>query len=158
MLALARTLGLVLVVLAAPSGVARAATTAETLAQWGLLGTWALDCSQPASSGNGYLTYLATSGGKVVHRREFGSRRDSNDVLEATIGRDGTLELVIHFSALAQTRKFVLMKGPDGRVRAMANSTVEGTEYTVRDGRFTSNNQPTPWQVRCSREQAFQFG
>ncbi len=155
MIASARTLGFVLAVLVAASGVARAATTAETLAQWGLLGTWALDCSQPASSSNGYLTYRAAGTGKVFHTRDFGSRQDSNEVVEATIGRDGMLGLVIHFPALAQTRKFVLMKGPDGRVRAMSNSTVEGAEQTIRDGRFTFNNQPTPWQVRCSRDQAF---
>jgi hypothetical protein len=128
---------------------AQAQTVADTLTRWGLIGTWAIDCSTPASATNGYLIYVARAGGKVVHEREFGDRRDSNDVQQARTGIGGALELVVHFPALNQTRKFTLLMGPDRRTRAMSNSRIDGTEVTIKDGKFTANNNLTPWQTRC---------
>ena len=53
------------------------------------------------------------------------------------------------FPGLNQTRKYMLMMGPDGRTRAMANSKADGSEPTIKDGKFTHNGSETPWQVRC---------
>ena len=39
--------------------------------------------------------------------------------------------------------------GPDGRIRAMANSKIDGTDQSIKGGTFTANNNATPWQVRC---------
>lgn len=128
---------------------ARAQTVADTLTRWGLIGTWALDCSNPASESNGYLGYLSGSPGKVSHERDFGSKKDSNEVQRATTGRGGVLELIVNFSGLNQTRKYSLMMGPDGRTRAMSNSRADGTEQTIKDGVFTASGKPTPWQTRC---------
>jgi hypothetical protein len=36
---------------------AKAQIVADTLDKWGLLGTWAVDCSQPPSVKNGYKTW-----------------------------------------------------------------------------------------------------
>src|SRR6187431_204849 len=69
-------LALVLVALAAPVHAAQAQSIAETLSRWGLLGTWALDCSKPASSSNGNLSYATRRAGQVSHERDFGDRQD----------------------------------------------------------------------------------
>ena len=39
--------------------------------------------------------------------------------------------------------------GVDGRIRTIANSKVDGTEQTIKDGKFTANGGDTPWQSRC---------
>jgi hypothetical protein len=38
---------------------------------------------------------------------------------------------------------------PDGTIRAMYNRNQKG-EYTIRDGKFTANGNPTPPQHKCS--------
>src|SRR6185436_839581 len=111
-----RLLGLLLVagiVLAESAG---AQSVPDAATRWGLIGTWSLDCTKPASSSNGYLIYVVRAG-KVVHEREFGDRRDTNDVQQARTGVGGALDLVVHFPALNQTRKFTMMMGSDRRIR-----------------------------------------
>jgi hypothetical protein len=127
---------------------AAAQSAADTLRTWGLLGTWALDCTKPASASNGYLSYVA-SGTKVVHQRDFGDRRDNNDVQQARTGVGGTLDLVVHFPGLNQTRKYTMLMASDRRIRAMSNSRIDGTEQSIRDGKFIHNGALTPWQTRC---------
>ena len=109
MATLLRSLALVLAALAAPIHVAEAQSIAETLSRWGLIGTWALDCSKPASGGNGYLSYAIRRAGQVSHERDFGGRQDVNEVQEARTGLGGALELVVHFPELSQTRKYTML-------------------------------------------------
>jgi hypothetical protein len=144
-----RSLALMLVALAAPIHVAEAQSIAERLSRWGLIGTWALDCSKPASDRNGYLSYAIRRAGQVSHERDFGDRQDVNEVQQARTGLGGAIELVVHFPGLAQTRKYTMLMGVDGRIRAMANSKTDGTEPTIKDGKFTAGGGDTPWQVRC---------
>jgi hypothetical protein len=122
---------------------------ADAARNWGLIGTWATDCSQPPSVANGYLEYLVRSN-QLWHDREFGDRRDSNKALAARIAADRTLEVRFHFPKLnpPQTREISFVKGTDGRLRTMFNRDMKG-EYTVKNGTFVSNNAPTPWQSRC---------
>jgi hypothetical protein len=55
---------------------ASAETVAQTASKWGLIGTWALDCSLPPDRGKGaLLAYEVAPGGRVVHRRNFGDVR-----------------------------------------------------------------------------------
>jgi hypothetical protein len=37
---------------------------------------------------------------------------------------------------------------PDGTIRAMYNRSQKG-EYSIRDGKFTANGNPTPPQHKC---------
>jgi hypothetical protein len=143
-----RAIALVLLaVLAAPAD-SFAQTVAETASKWGLLGTWRLNCSAPASRSDGELKYVIR-GGKLYHDREFGDARDSSQVTSATRKADGTLELVVKFDSLSQTRQFSFIKGSDGRIRAVSNRNVDTNEYTIKDGKFTSNGNIPPWQTRC---------
>jgi hypothetical protein len=127
---------------------AQAQTTAEVARKWGLLGTWRLDCTQPRSSQNPDLIYVVRDG-KLFHDRDFVDSRDSSAVMTATLKADKSLEIVVSFQSLKQTRQFSFMKGPDGRIRAASNRNVDTNEYTVRDGKFVSNGASTPWQTRC---------
>ena len=148
MLASARLFALVVMGVLAASEASFAQTAAETASRWGLLGTWKLDCSQPASSSNGALQYVVR-GGKLFHDREFGDRRDSSSVVSATTKAGGSIELVVNFVSISQTRQFSFIKGSDGRIQAIFNRNVATNEYTIRDGKFTVNGNASPWQTRC---------
>ena len=143
-----------LVALAAPIHSAKAQSITETLSRWGLIGTWALACGKPASSTNGYLSYAIRRAGQVSHERDFGDRQDVNEVQQARTGVGGALELVVHFPKLEQTRAYTLIMGPDGRTRAMSNSKANGSDQTIKEGVFTSNNNSSPWQMHCTIESA----
>jgi hypothetical protein len=106
-----------------------------------LLGTWALDCGQPPSGSNGHLSYVVRTPGKVSHERNFGDKQDVNEVQKATTGRGGWLQLVVNFPGISQSRKFTLMMAADGRIKALSNSKADGTEPTIKNGKFTAKRQ-----------------
>ena len=149
MLASARFVTLVLIaLLVATPNVSFAQSVAETASKWGLIGNWRLDCSQPVSSSNANLQYVVR-GGKLFHDREFGDKRDSSAVMSATRKADASLEIVVHFASLSQTRQFSFIKGGDGRIRVTFNKNVDTNEYSIKDGKFTANGNTPPWQTRC---------
>ena len=143
-----RLFALVLLTALATSEASLAQTAAETASRWGLLGTWRLDCSQPPSRSDGNLQYVVR-GGRLFHDREFGDARDSSTVLSAITKADGSIELVVNFVSISQTREFSLIKGRDGRIHATSNRNIDTNEYSIRGGTFTANGNTTPWQTRC---------
>lgn len=129
-------------------GGASAQTVAGVVEQWGLLGTWAVDCRQPPSGNRTHFTYVKRPDGAGVDaRRDFGDPavNDSSRIRSARILPDGSLELS---EDSADPFTWVTIKGSDGRIRSMTGRTGNG-QYTVRDGRFVHNGAPTPWQTRC---------
>jgi hypothetical protein len=132
------------------SPLAHAQDVADVLTRWGLLGTWSVDCASPPGRSNTYTTYVARFDRSAYYTREWGEARDTdpNDINAATILPDGMLLLREFMPAFNQTREMWLVKGADGRTRAMMNREVGG-QYTVRDGRFAANGRETPWSSRC---------
>jgi hypothetical protein len=129
---------------------ASAETVAETARAWGLIGAWSLDCSVAPDRGEGaVLAYEIASGDRVVHRRNFGATTDESEVITARVSGDGMLNLRVFFPKLQQTREYGFAMQPDGTMRAMYNRNQEG-EYTIRDGKFTANGNPTPSQHKCN--------
>lgn len=129
------------------------ATHAETLAarieQWGLLGSWAVDCAaRPDRDKGALLTYEITKDGRVMYRRNFGDARDENEVVSATVDAEGLLNVMVFFPSLHQTREFGLLLQEDGSLRAIYNRSERG-EYTIRDGKYVATGAPTPAQQRC---------
>ena len=128
---------------------ASAATMAETALKWGLIGPWSLDCSLARDRDRGtVLSYEIAKGGRVVHRRDFGDASDENRVLSAEVSGDGMLNLRVYFPKSGETREYGLMMQPDGTTRAIYNRN-QKREYTIRDGKFTANGNPTPPQHKC---------
>jgi len=143
-----RLLALVLLAVLAAPEVSFAQTNAQTAASWGLLGIWRLDCSKPMSKSNPNLSYVVRSG-KLFHDRDFSDARDSSPVMSVIRKADGSLELLVNFTSLSQTRQFSFTKGSDGRIRAKSNRNVDTNEYTIKDGKFTATGNTPPWQSRC---------
>jgi hypothetical protein len=131
---------------------AQAETVAQTVRKWGLLGPWSLDCSlKPDRNKGTVLAYEIASGDRVVHRRDFGDMTDESEVVTAEISADGILNLRVFFPSLRQTREYGFRMQPDGTIRAMYNRN-QKNEYTIKDGKFIANGDPTPPQHKCNRE------
>ena len=128
---------------------APAETVAETARKWGLIGPWSLDCSLAPDRNKGtVLAYEIASGDRVVHRRNFGDTTDESEVVTAKVSGDGMLNLRVFFPGLKQTREYGFIMQPDGTMRAMYNRN-QKNKYTIKDGKFTANGNPTPPQHNC---------
>jgi hypothetical protein len=128
---------------------ASAETAAETVHIWGLIGPWSVDCSLSPDRNHGtLLAYEIVKDGRVVLRRSFGDSADDSEVVTAEVSGNGMLNLRVFFPSLKQTRENGLMMQPDGSMRAMYSRSQSG-EYTIRDGKFTANGDPTPALHKC---------
>ena len=132
-------------VLAAP---AMAQSSTDAAAAWGLFGTWAVDCTQPASRQNGHLTFARTNAG-VVQRRDFGDVKDEHPVRTVRFLPGGGLEIVMDLRGFSTVRTIAFAKESEGKKRAVSNRDEKGA-YTIENGRFVANGADTPWQYRCA--------
>ncbi|MCK1361953.1 hypothetical protein [Bradyrhizobium sp. 199] len=134
---------------AAITPAAGAATLAAKVEQWGLLGSWAVDCAvRPDRDKGALLTYEVRKDGRVMYRRNFGEVSDENEVVSATVNAEGLLNVMVYFPSLHQAREFGLLLAKDGSLRAIYNRSERG-EYTIRDGKYVATGAPTPVQQRC---------
>jgi hypothetical protein len=142
------TLATLLLLTLAPG--ASASTVTETASRWGLIGSWSLDCSLAPDRDRGtLLMYAIARGDHLIFRRDFGDEKEDNEVVGAELSADGILNLRVYFRALKQRREYGLMMQPDGTIRAIYNRDLKG-EYTIKDGKFTANGNPTPSQHKCN--------
>lgn len=140
------------VFLSLASGSARAETVAATMTKWGLLGAWSVDCAAAPGRGTAAkLRYVAKPDGSVFHYRNFGDDKSSDKIKSVRITPEDWLELKIFFREIAvgeQDRTFALKRIRTGVVQAMYNYNAKG-EYSVKDGKFTSNGNDAPLQHKC---------
>jgi hypothetical protein len=141
------TFGLALAAVAGAVAAEAAADVAETMAQWGLLGTWSSDCATPPSQNHPYYSWVRR-GRNAFLDRDFGQNRDSNRVLAASVLPDGAIELRVEFKAFSQTRANVYIKDDDGRIRMFANHDMHGS-YSVKDGKLVATGAVIAWDQRC---------
>ncbi|MGY4435308.1 hypothetical protein ACVWWO_007785 [Bradyrhizobium sp. F1.13.1] len=128
---------------------AGAESLATTVEQWGLLGSWAVDCAaRPDRDKGALLIYEIRKDGRVMYRRNFGKAKDENEVVSAMVNADGLLNVMVYFPLLQQTREFGLLLSKQGSLRAIYNRSERG-EYTIRDGKYVATGAPTPPQQRC---------
>jgi len=134
------------------TSLARAETLGATVEHWGLLGSWAVDCTvRPDRDKGALLTYEIRGDSRVMYRRNFGDAKDENEVVSATVNAEGLLNLMVYFPSLRQTREFGLMLAKDGSLRAIYNRSERG-EYTIKDGKYVKSGAPTPAQQRCDQQ------
>ena len=127
---------------------ASAETAAGIAREWGLIGTWAVDCEKPPRQGQGnMISYETTSEGRLIYRRDLDSS-DTNEVTDARIEPDQTLVLSIVMPHYRQTRWNGITKQVDGSIRSVFNRGADGS-YTIRDGRFVASGKPTPSLRKC---------
>lgn len=127
---------------------ASAETAADVSRKWGLIGTWAVDCSAPASKAKARLSYVIAGDNKLVHRRDFGDTQDENPVLDARVSGDGMLNLRVVFLALNQTREYGNIRLANGTMRTMYNHD-DKQQFSIKDGIFTAHGNPAPGLHKC---------
>ena len=94
------------------------------------------------------LAYEITPDDRVVHRRDFGDTVDESEVITTEVSKDGVMNLRVFFPKLKQTREFGMAMQPDGTMRAIYNRN-QKVEYTIRNGKFIANGNPTPSLHKC---------
>jgi hypothetical protein len=120
-------------------------TAVDAASRWGLLGTWAPDCSKPASSNNAFFDYIQKGPDLQLHR-DSGDDSDTSTITAAVLGSDGTIEITIDLTKFLKVYTLVLAKSADGRYRVMSTHDETGA-YSVKGGLL--NGKPTKWLTRC---------
>jgi hypothetical protein len=128
---------------------ATASEAADAARKWGLIGTWAVDCSVPPDKASPLIICAIGSGDRVLLRRDYGNRIDEQEVGSVEIAADGNLLMRTSFPSLKQIRESAIAMAPDGSIRAIYNRN-EKDEYTVRDGIYVANGSPAIALHRCA--------
>jgi hypothetical protein len=135
---------------------ANAQSVADTIAEFGLIGTWAADCTQPASSGN-YLTVYAIKPSGEVSRTYYdkpghifnnykitSAKRQAPDML--------SYEQVWDFEGspanVAGNRVLVLLNMADNKYQIVSSQGSDGS-FFVKDRKFPNSGNESPWQFQC---------
>jgi hypothetical protein len=135
---------------------ANAQSVADTVAEFGLIGTWATDCKQPASSSN-FLTVYAIKPSGEVSRTYYdqpshvynnykitNAKRQAPDML--------SYEQVWDFEGspanIAGDRVRVLLNMADGKFQIVSSQGSDGSFFVI-DRKFSGSADESPWQSRC---------
>jgi hypothetical protein len=148
MTSILRPLLAIILLVASFASAASADDAVDAARAWGLIGTWAADCSAPPVKGRGaIISYEVTSDGQLIYRRDH-DPSDVNEVASARIEPDQTLVLSIVLPKARQTRENGIMRTSDGGIRSLFNRGEDGS-YTIREARFVANGKPTPALRKC---------
>ena len=125
---------------------AHAQSAAQALRNFGLLGTWATDCSRPAAANNFYTVYSA-SGGQVqrIYYNAPGKIYNQYTITEANILASNELRYVQHGQAGAIE---VTLRKADNRILVWTSRVIGGKTF-VQDGKYTDDGAGVVWQARC---------
>jgi hypothetical protein len=118
----------------------------------GLFGTWAADCSRPASAANPVVSVTMPEPGIVQEDHGFGDEFAANHyrILAAARLSSGRVKIGVEFqpgTAEAQ-RQILIVRVKDATRRTLFNE-VEGGEIRVRDGVVLATGKKTPVLKKC---------
>ena len=128
---------------------ANAQSVQQTLGDFGLLGTWATDCSREAASDNYYTVYRSSSG-RVLRTYYDGPGKVYNEyvVTQATRLANGRLRYVQEGTDSRRLRLEVVVTMDGGRLLVWSSRYVDG-EFLVKDGKYTDDGTRVGGQDRC---------
>ncbi len=134
---------------------ANAQSVADTLSKFGLIGTWATDCSRPAASDN-YLTVYAIKGADVsrTYRDKPDHIYNNYKIVSATVQKPDLLAYtqVWDFdgkpAAIAADRVKVLLNMAGGRFQIVSSQGSDGS-FFVKDRKYPGSGNESPWQSKC---------
>ena len=142
-------LGLALVVGPAPAAVASDASEIEA---FGILGVWAIDCSQPPSGENANIERSVASAGKVHSLWRFDEKGDGYLAELFDLELRGTDTLAMTNINLRDGNRFrVVLQKRDDRSRSIESTGSDGKKL-ISDGKFVASGLPTPSFTRCAQK------
>jgi hypothetical protein len=130
---------------------AGAQSPASAIKEFGLLGTWADDCSAKPSPANQYAIFSVTSRGKIELRNDFGPDYDKMVYRIVDAQRLGHFRLALRQLLTSDDQialNRVMIKASD-QIRIWSSLGSDGSIF-VEDGTMPSaNGQETGWMARC---------
>jgi hypothetical protein len=138
---------------------ANAQSVANTITEFGLIGTWAADCTQPASSSNYITVYAIKSSGEVsrTYYDQPGHIYNNYKITSAERQAPDMLsyQQIWDFEGssanLAGDRVQVLLNMADNKFQIVSSQGSDGS-FFVKDRKFPSSGDETPWQFRCQEK------
>ena len=135
---------------------ANAQSVTDTIAEFGLIGTWAADCAQPASTGNFLTVYAIKPSGEVSRTYYDQPGHVYNNYKITNAKRQATdmlsYEQVWDFEGspanIAGDRVRVLLNMADGKFQIVSSQGSDGS-FFVKDRKFPGTADESPWQSRC---------
>jgi hypothetical protein len=141
-------------VLLALSGFGSAAAppqaAAAVLGEFGLLGTWSIDCSHPPSVTNSYAIFRVPAAGFPSETFHAGAGYTDNVYTIQGVERPAADRLMLHmvFESNGNRQDSLIVKS-NSRIRTWWSRRQDGT-ITVSDGKIhTAADRPTDWLTRC---------
>jgi hypothetical protein len=135
---------------------ANAQSVADTVAEFGLIGTWATDCAQPASTSN-YLTIYAVKPSGGVSRTYYDAPGHVLNIYKITNAKRQARDLLSYEQVwdfagspanIAGNRMQVLLNMVDNKYQIVSSQGSDGS-FFVKDRRFPGSGDGSPWQFRC---------
>ncbi|MGH7122915.1 MAG: hypothetical protein ACREFI_00990 [Stellaceae bacterium] len=134
-----------------PTALADESPVPGTLQQFGLLGTWAIDCAQAASPGDEYSIYAVSPSGEATLTYKRGEA--FRDIVYAIRAADRVAENRLALQVLHMPERIpvdmVLLKEGDS-VRVWSSHTLDGRMLVI-DGVITGNGKGSPRFKRCGQ-------
>jgi len=122
--------------------------TGDELKQFGLIGTWAYNCNEPAARSNPHVTFTAPPSGSPVRLLRTGDA--ALDGITQIDGAHAVDNKRLEMSWTLGGIKFLTVIEIAGeRLRAVESIGSDGSTY-IRDGKFIDTNRDTQWFSRCS--------
>ena len=135
---------------------ANAQSVADTIAEFGLIGTWATDCKQPASSSN-YLTIYAIKPSGEVSRTYYDQPGHVYNTYKITDAKRQAPDMLSYEQVwdfegspanIAGDRVRVLLNMVDGKFQIVSSQGSDGS-FFVKDRKYPGSGDESLWQSRC---------
>ena len=135
---------------------AHAQSVANTMAEFGVIGTWATDCAQPASTRN-YLTIYAIKPSGEVSRTYYDAPGHVLNIYKITDAKRQARDLLSYEQVwdfagspanMAGNRMQVLLNLVDNKYQIVSSQGSDGS-FFVKDRKFPGSGDASPWQFRC---------
>jgi hypothetical protein len=135
---------------------ANAQSVADAITEFGLIGSWATDCSQPASTSN-FLTVYAVKPSGEVSRTYYDQPGHVYNNYKITSAKHQGPDMLSYEQAwdfegtpanIAGDRVQVLLNMADNKFQIVSSQGSDGS-YFVKDRKFPGSGDASPWQSRC---------
>jgi len=135
---------------------ANAQSVADAITEFGLIGSWATDCSQPASTSN-FLTVYAVKPSGEVSRTYYDQPGHVYNNYKITSAKRQAPDMLSYEQAwdfegtpanIAGDRVQVLLNMADNKFQIVSSQGSDGS-YFVKDRKFPGSGDASPWQSRC---------
>lgn len=126
----------------------------QVLGDFGLLGTWATDCSRPSGSDNFYTIYAGSAEGNV--RRTYYNTADRKTpynvyIVTRAIRLPSDMLSYQQEGDTNHDKIDVILLKDGNKYKIWSSVTAEG-KALVKDGKFPGSGSDSPWQAKCSGE------